>query len=97
MLDQSFDSATGKGTAYLAGYEFAGEVAAVGDGVTAPAVGERVMGIAQGAFAPYVLADHRHVSGPRHRPVHRARVPWRRRASSPASPYWLPARRPLSA
>ncbi|MEU6511233.1 zinc-binding dehydrogenase [Streptomyces sp. NPDC046942] len=63
VLDQCFDPATGKGSEYLAGYEFAGDVAAVGDGVTAPAVGERVMGITEGAFAPYVLADHRHVIG----------------------------------
>ncbi|MFJ2554089.1 MULTISPECIES: zinc-binding alcohol dehydrogenase family protein [unclassified Streptomyces] len=51
----------GTGKEYRAGYEFAGEVTAVGDGVDAPAVGERVMGTSPGSFAQYVLADHRHV------------------------------------
>ena len=46
---------------YLAGFEFAGEVAAIGPGADSVAIGQRVMGTTQGAFAQYVLADHRHV------------------------------------
>jgi NADPH:quinone reductase-like Zn-dependent oxidoreductase len=56
---QQLDSAADQ--AYLAGYEFAGEVAAVGPDVTNVRVGNRVMGTTQGAFAQFVLADHRHV------------------------------------
>ncbi len=40
---------------YLAGFEAAGEVVAVGDGVTAPAVGDHVVGTGGGAFAEYVV------------------------------------------
>ncbi|MFE4683950.1 zinc-binding alcohol dehydrogenase family protein [Streptomyces sp. NPDC056721] len=46
---------------YVAGFEFAGEIVAVGEGVRGPAVGERVMGTTPRSFAQYVLADHRHV------------------------------------
>ncbi|MFA3878611.1 zinc-binding alcohol dehydrogenase family protein [Streptomyces sp. MMCC 100] len=54
-------TAGGTGEAYTAGYEFAGDVAALGEGVTGPAPGTRVMGTTPGSFAQYVLADHRHV------------------------------------
>ncbi|MEU2728511.1 zinc-binding alcohol dehydrogenase family protein [Streptomyces griseoviridis] len=60
-LDTSFDPATGGSTEYLAGYEFAGDIAATGPGVRNVRIGDRVMGTTQGAFAQYVLADHRHV------------------------------------
>ncbi|MFF0341205.1 NADPH:quinone oxidoreductase family protein [Kribbella sp. NPDC004875] len=40
---------------YLAGFEAAGEVVAVGDGVTGVATGERVIGTGYGAFAEYVV------------------------------------------
>ncbi|MFJ1646340.1 zinc-binding alcohol dehydrogenase family protein [Streptomyces sp. NPDC088258] len=60
-LDNSFDPATGKKTEYPAGYEFAGDIAATGPGVRNVRVGDRVMGTTQGAFAQYVLADHRHL------------------------------------
>jgi NADPH:quinone reductase-like Zn-dependent oxidoreductase len=45
----------------LAGYEFSGEVAAVGESVAPELLGQRVMGITVGAFAEYVVAHHRHV------------------------------------
>ncbi|MFH0172766.1 alcohol dehydrogenase catalytic domain-containing protein [Streptomyces cacaoi] len=61
MLAAADPTSGGTGKEYRAGYEFAGEVAAVGDGVGAPVVGERVMGTTPGSFAQYVLADHRHV------------------------------------
>lgn len=61
QLDSSFDPATGKGTEYLAGYEFAGDITATGPGSENVRIGDRVMGTTQGAFAQYVLADHRHV------------------------------------
>ncbi|WP_406102828.1 zinc-binding dehydrogenase [Streptomyces sp. NBC_01003] len=51
----------GTGKEFQAGYEFAGEVAAVGDGVSTFTVGERVMGTTPASFAQYVLVDHRHV------------------------------------
>jgi NADPH:quinone reductase len=40
---------------YLAGFEAAGEVVAVGGAVTAPAPGARVVGVGDGAFAEYTL------------------------------------------
>lgn len=45
----------------LAGYEFSGDVAAVGESVTPELLGQPVMGITVGAFAEYVVAHHRHV------------------------------------
>jgi NADPH:quinone reductase-like Zn-dependent oxidoreductase len=61
MLTDADPTSGGTGKEYRAGYEFAGEVTAVGAGVDLPAVGERVMGTTPGSFAQYVLADHRHV------------------------------------
>lgn len=40
---------------YLAGFEAAGEIVAVGDSVTGPEPGARVVGVADGAFAEYML------------------------------------------
>jgi NADPH2:quinone reductase len=40
---------------YVAGFEAAGEVVAVGDGVTSVGVGARVVGTGEGAFAEYVV------------------------------------------
>jgi NADPH:quinone reductase len=42
-----------------AGGEFAGEIAALGDGVSGFAIGERVMGRAAGSYAQYVAASSR--------------------------------------
>lgn len=61
MLADADPTSGGTGKEYQAGFEFAGEVSAVGDGVQTPAVGSRVMGTTPGSFAQYVLADHRHV------------------------------------
>jgi NADPH2:quinone reductase len=40
---------------YLAGFEAAGEIVAVGDAVTGPQPGARVVGVGEGAFAEYML------------------------------------------
>ncbi|MEV6334106.1 zinc-binding dehydrogenase [Nocardia vinacea] len=40
---------------YLAGFEAAGEIVAVGDAVTGPQPGARVVGVGDGAFAEYVV------------------------------------------
>ncbi|MYV97795.1 zinc-binding dehydrogenase [Streptomyces sp. SID3343] len=61
VLATADPTAGGTGAPYLAGYEFAGEVAALGEGVTGPEVGTRVMGTTPGSFAQYVPVDHRHV------------------------------------
>ena len=42
-----------------AGGEFAGEIAAIGDGVTGWKPGDRVMGRTAGSYAQYVAASHR--------------------------------------
>ncbi len=46
---------------HLAGYEFSGEITAVGDGVDTALIGLRVMGTTPGAFADVIVAHHRHV------------------------------------
>ncbi len=45
----------------LAGYEFSGDVTAVGQRVDGRLLGQRVMGTTPGAFAEYVVAHWRHV------------------------------------
>ena len=40
---------------FVAGFEAAGEVAAVGDGVSSPPLGTRVVGVGDGAFAEYMV------------------------------------------
>jgi NADPH2:quinone reductase len=40
---------------YLAGFEAAGEIVAVGEGVTGPQPGARVIGVGNGAFAEYMV------------------------------------------
>src|SRR5258708_30958039 len=40
---------------YLAGFEAAGEVVAVGEAVTGPQPGVRVVGVGNGAFAEYMV------------------------------------------
>jgi NADPH2:quinone reductase len=52
---------TPSGPEHIAGFEFAGEVIEVGSHVPAQLRGERVMGIAAGTFAEFVVAHHRHV------------------------------------
>jgi NADPH2:quinone reductase len=48
-----------KGAPYVGGVEFAGEVAAVGDGVSEIAVGQRVMGHGAATQADYVVVEPR--------------------------------------
>ncbi|MEV6153577.1 alcohol dehydrogenase catalytic domain-containing protein [Nonomuraea sp. NPDC052129] len=49
---------------YLAGFEAAGEVVAVGEAVTSPSPGARVVGVGDGAFAEYmVLPAAKRVTG----------------------------------
>lgn len=54
------DLAPGGGE-HIAGYEFSGEVAALGPGVDPGFLGQRVAGTTPGAFAQYVLVHCRHV------------------------------------
>ncbi|WP_326665342.1 quinone oxidoreductase family protein [Streptomyces sp. NBC_00385] len=61
QLDGSPAPGTVRRQEYLAGYEFAGDIAATGPGADGVHIGDRVMGTTQGAFAQYVLADHRHI------------------------------------
>jgi NADPH:quinone reductase-like Zn-dependent oxidoreductase len=61
MLEGSYNPNTKTSNVYPAGFEFAGIVDALGDGVTGLAVGERVMGVTLGAFAQYAAVDVRHV------------------------------------
>ncbi|MGX1915120.1 quinone oxidoreductase family protein [Streptomyces phaeochromogenes] len=61
MLVAADPTAGGTGEEYQAGFEFAGEVLAVGENVPSASVGARVMGISPASFAQYVLVDHRHV------------------------------------
>jgi NADPH:quinone reductase len=48
-------------SAYVAGYEFAGEVIGAGSETDPALVGSRVMGTTTEAFAQQLLADHRHI------------------------------------
>ncbi|PKQ59372.1 alcohol dehydrogenase [Mycobacterium sp. MHSD3] len=61
MLDGSYSPASKTSSLYSAGLEMAGEVAAVGEGVTTLAVGDRIAGAGLGAFAEYVVLDAGHV------------------------------------
>jgi NADPH2:quinone reductase len=60
-LEAAFEPDNGPGEEYVAGYEFAGEIAAVGAGVSGLRVGERVFGTQPASFAQYVVSDARHV------------------------------------
>ncbi|MCX5088352.1 zinc-binding dehydrogenase [Streptomyces sp. NBC_00365] len=61
MLQGTYNPRARTSDLFTAGLELAGEVAAVGDGVSGVTVGERVSGVTLGAFASYALVDHRHV------------------------------------
>ena len=60
MLTSRQDTADDE-RATRAGYEFAGEVTALGPSVDCFRVGDPVMGTAPQSFAEYVVADHRHL------------------------------------
>jgi NADPH:quinone reductase len=61
MLEGSYNPNSKTSAVFTAGLELAGEIAAVGDGVTSVEVGDRVCGAGLGAFAEYALLDARHV------------------------------------
>ena len=61
MLDESDPTHGGHGKESIAGFEYAGEIAALGDGVDGWNVGDAVMGSIPYSFAEYVTADHRFV------------------------------------
>ncbi|HEY5858359.1 MAG TPA: zinc-binding dehydrogenase [Aldersonia sp.] len=60
MLAGTYSPNTKTSDVFTAGLELAGEVEAVGTGVSTFAVGDRVMGAGLGAFAGHALIDHRH-------------------------------------
>lgn len=62
MLEGTYNPGAGTRSAYTAGLELAGEVAALGKEVTSLAVGDQIMGATLGTFARYALLDHRHRS-----------------------------------
>ncbi|MEU3615291.1 zinc-binding dehydrogenase [Streptomyces sp. NPDC006872] len=61
MLQGTYNPRAKTSDLFTAGLEFAGEVDAIGADVRHRSVGDRVMGVTLGAFAPYALVDHRHV------------------------------------
>lgn len=83
------------GKEFIAEFEYAAEIVALGEGVDDWTVGDAVMGSTLSSFADYVLADHRFVlpdrtGSPRHRlctvdrAAHRTRRPGHRRIPSRA-------------
>jgi NADPH:quinone reductase len=61
MLEGSYNPNSKTSAVFTAGLELAGEIAALGDGVSSVRVGDRVCGAGLGAFADYALLDARHV------------------------------------
>ena len=61
MLKGTYDAGSADLNNFTAGLELAGEVEAIGQGVTGFEVGNRVMGTTVGAFAEFALVDYRHV------------------------------------
>ncbi|MGW6909085.1 zinc-binding dehydrogenase [Streptomyces sp. NPDC054940] len=61
MLQGTYNPRAKTSDLFTAGLEFAGEIDAIGTEVRHGSVGDRVMGVTLGAFAPYALVDHRHV------------------------------------
>jgi NADPH:quinone reductase-like Zn-dependent oxidoreductase len=61
MLQGTYKAGAQNLSTFTAGLELAGEVAALGAGVAGFAIGDRVMGTTVGAFAPFALADARHL------------------------------------
>lgn len=61
MLAEADPSHGGHGREFTAGFEYAGEIVAVGENAGHWAVGDAVMGSVPASFADYVVADHRFV------------------------------------
>ncbi|MBF6339289.1 zinc-binding dehydrogenase [Nocardia abscessus] len=61
MLAEADPTHGGHGNEFIAGFEYAGEVVALGDGVHTWRVGDHVMGSIPSSFAEYVVADQRFV------------------------------------
>ena len=61
MLDDADPAHGGTGEEFTAGFEYAGEIAALGEDVGTWRIGDPVMGTFPGAFAEYLVADHRFV------------------------------------
>lgn len=61
MLDEADPTNGGHGKAAVAGFEYAGEVVAVGENAGEWQPGDAVMGSIPNAFGEYVVADHRFV------------------------------------
>ncbi|MFF1552997.1 zinc-binding alcohol dehydrogenase family protein [Rhodococcus erythropolis] len=61
MLDEGDPTNGGHGNEFIAGFEYAGEIIALGDGVDTWKVGDFVMGSIPSSFAEYIVADHRFV------------------------------------
>lgn len=59
MIDGADPAAGGSGEEAVAGFEYAGEIAATGDGVSNWSIGDAVMGSMPSAYADYVLVDAR--------------------------------------
>jgi NADPH:quinone reductase-like Zn-dependent oxidoreductase len=61
MLAEADPTHGGTGTEFIAGFEYAGQIAAVGPGAGSWKTGDPVMGTYPAAFAEYLVADHRFV------------------------------------
>ncbi|WP_410874619.1 quinone oxidoreductase family protein [Nocardia sp. A7] len=61
MLAEADPTRGGHGNEFIAGFEYAGEVVELGDGVDGWQVGDQVMGSIPSSFAEYVVADQRFV------------------------------------
>lgn len=61
MLSEADPSDGGHGREFIAGFEYAGEIVAVGENAGRWAVGDPVMGSVPASFAEYVTVDHRFV------------------------------------
>lgn len=61
MLEEADPTRGGTGALFTAGYEYAGEIAGLGDGAGHWQVGDPVMGTFPAAFAEYLVVDHRFV------------------------------------
>lgn len=61
MLAESDPTSGGHGNEFIAGFEYAGEIVGLGEGVDTWQLGDAVMGSIPSSFAEYVVADHRFV------------------------------------